>query len=52
MMKVDEFPELSASTVTFISCRGRLTKVLADAARGEMASKGGGGRVRLWVVDT
>ena len=34
-MKVDKFPELSASTVAFISCRGRLTKVLAGAARGK-----------------
>ena len=44
--------ELSASTVTFISCRGRLIKVLASAARGEMGSKGAGGRVRLSDVDT
>ena len=44
--------ELSASTVAFISCRGRLTKVLADAARGEKGSKGGVGQVRLSNVDT
>ena len=50
-MKVDIFPELSTSTVAFISCRGRLTKVLAGAARGEMGSKGGGGRVKLSDVD-
>ena len=51
-MKVDIFPELSASTVAFISCRGRLTKMLAGAARAETGSKGGGGRVRLSDVDT
>jgi hypothetical protein len=39
--------ELSASTVVFISSRGRLTEVLAGAARGETGSKGGGGQVRL-----
>jgi hypothetical protein len=32
--------------VAFISCRHRLTKMLAGAARGEMGSKGVGGRVR------
>ena len=47
MMKVDKFLELSASTVTFISCRGRLTKVLAGAARGETGIKGGVGQVRI-----
>ena len=46
------FKELSANTVAFISCRCRLTKVLADAARGEKGSKGGRGQVRLLVVDT
>jgi hypothetical protein len=46
-MKVDIFPELSASTRAFISCRGKLTKVLAGAARRETGSKGGEGRVRL-----
>ena len=44
--------ELSASTVAFIICRGRLIKVLAGAARGEMGSKGGGGRVGLSDVYT
>ena len=39
MMKVDTFLELSASTVAFISCRGRLTKVLAGATRGKTGSK-------------
>ena len=43
--------ELSASTVAFTSCRGRLTKVLAGAARGEKGSKGGGDRVTLSNVD-
>ena len=43
--------ELSANTVTFISCRCRLTKVLAGAAREEIGSKGGEGRVRLLDVD-
>ena len=38
--------------MAFISCRGRLTKVLAGSARGETGSKGGGGRVRLSDVDT
>ena len=52
MMKVDKFLELSANIVAFISCRGRLTTVLAGATRGEMGSKSGGGRVRLSDVDT
>ena len=43
--------EHSANTVA-ISCRGRLTKALAGAARGETGSKGGGGRVRLLDADT
>ena len=51
-MKVDKFPEHSASTVAFISYRDRLTKVLAGAARGKTGSKGGGGRVGLSDVDT
>ena len=38
--------------MAFISCRGRLTKVLAGAARGETGSKGGGGQVRLSDVGT
>jgi hypothetical protein len=38
--------------MTFISCRGRLTKVLAGTARGKTGSKGGGGRVRLLDADT
>ena len=34
---------LVEDTVAFISCRGRLTKVLVGAARGEgKGSKGGG----------
>ena len=44
--------ELLASTVTFVSCRGRLTKVLAGAARGEMGNKGVEARVRILDVDT
>ena len=51
MMKKDNLLELSAITVTFISWRGRLTKVLAGAARGETGSKGGGGQVRLSNVE-
>ena len=51
-MKVDKLLELSASTVAFISCRIRLTKVLACAAKGETRSKGGGGQLRLSDVDT
>ena len=39
-------------SVAFISCRGRLTKVLAGAARRGTGSKGGGGRVRISYVDT
>ena len=50
-MKVDVF-EAFSQHCAFISCRGRLTKVLAGAAREEMGSKGGGGRVRLSDVDT
>jgi hypothetical protein len=38
--------------VAFISCRSRLTKVLANTARGQMGRKGGGCRVRLSNVDT
>ena len=38
--------------MAFISCRGRLTKVLVGTTRGETGSKGGGGRVRLSDVDT
>ena len=44
--------ELSANTVAFISCRCRLTKVLAGASREEKGSKDGGGQVRLLDVDT
>ena len=44
--------KLSASTMAFISCRGRLTKVLAGAAKGETGNKGAGSRVRLSDVDT
>ena len=36
----------------FISCRSKLTKVLAGAARGKKGSKGGGSRVRLPDADT
>jgi hypothetical protein len=32
----DEYEKLSANTVAFISCRRRMTKVLAGAARGKM----------------
>ena len=39
MMKVDKFLELSASTVAFVSCIGRLTKVLAGASMREKESK-------------
>ena len=42
-MKKDNLLKLSASTVAFISCRSRLTKVLAGAARGKKGSKGVGG---------
>ena len=38
--------------MAFISCRSRLTKLLAGAARGGKGTKGGGGRVRLLDVDT
>ena len=51
-IKKDNKLKLSASTVAFISYRCRLTKVLAGAAKGEMGSKGGGGRMRLLDVDT
>jgi hypothetical protein len=51
MMKIDKILELSASTVAFISRRGRLAKVLAGAARGEMGSRGGVSRVMLSDVD-
>ena len=37
--------------MAFIICRGRLTSVLAGAARGGMGSKGGGGRMKLSDVD-
>ena len=40
------------STLNFISCRSRLTKVCAGAGRGEKGSKGREGRVRLVDVDT
>ena len=43
-MKVDKYLKLSARTAVFISGRGRLTPVLAGAARGEAES--GGGEVR------
>ena len=42
-----KYEELSANPVAFISCRRRLTKVLAGAAREEKGSKGGGGQVKL-----
>ena len=44
--------ELSASTLAFISWRGRLTELLAGATRGETGSKGEGGWVRLLNADT
>jgi hypothetical protein len=43
----EKIKELSANTVAFISCKSRLIKLLAAAAKGEKESKGGGGRVRL-----
>jgi hypothetical protein len=46
------YKELSVNTVASISCRNRLTKVLAGAARWEKGSKGGGNRLRLSNVDT
>ena len=50
--KIKYKTELSANTVDFISCRRRLTKVLAGAAKREKGSKGGGDCVRLLDVDT
>ena len=47
-----KYKELSANTVALISCRRRLTKVLAGAARGEKGSKSGGDQVRLSDVNT
>ena len=47
-----KYKELSANTVAFMSCRHRLTKVLAGAGRWEKGSKGGGGRMRLSNIDT
>ena len=41
LVKIEEIGAF-ANTVTFISYRCRLTKVLADATRGEKGSKGGG----------
>ena len=38
--------------MAFIGSRGRLTKVLVGATKGETGSKGGGGRVKLSDVDT
>ena len=43
----EKIKEFSVNIVAFISCRGRLTKVLPGAAKGETGSKGGGSRVRL-----
>ena len=51
-LKLKKYQELSANTVAFISCKNRLTKVLAGAARGKMGSKVGGGQVGLSDVDT
>ena len=42
-----KYKELSANTVAFISCRCRLTKVLAGTGRGEKGSKGAGGQESL-----
>ena len=47
-----KYMELLANTVIFISCRLRVTKVLAGASREKKGSKGAGGRVRLSDVDT
>ena len=44
--------ELAAKTVAFISCRGRLTIMLASATRGKKGSRDGGSKVRLPDVDT
>ena len=52
LTKVDKYLKLSARTAVFISGRGRLTPVLADAARGETGSRGGGGPVKLSDVYT
>ena len=49
-MKVDKLLELSASTVTFISWRGRLTKVLAGAARGEQEVRVGEAEWGYWML--
>ena len=38
--------------MAFISCRRRLTKVLAGGAIGKKGSMGGGGRVRLPDIDS
>ena len=47
-----KYIELSVNTVAFISCRCRLTKVLAGATMGETGNKDGGSHVRLPDVDT
>ena len=44
--------EVSANTVAFISCRSRLVKVLAGAAREEKGSMGQECQVKLLDVDT
>ena len=48
-MKVDKYLKLSARTAVFISWRGRLTPVLAGAARGETGSRGGEVRWSYWM---
>ena len=50
--KNKKYEELSANAVAFITCRHRLNKVLAGAARVKKGSKSGGSRVRISNVDT
>ena len=50
-MKVDVLGAFSQH-YDFHQLRGRVTKVLVGAARGEMVSKCGEGRLRLLDVDT
>ena len=47
-----KYKMLSANTVTFISCRSRMIKVLAGASRGRKGNKCVGGLVRLLNVDS
>jgi hypothetical protein len=45
-----KYKELSAKTVAFISCRHRLTKVLAGAARGKREVRAGEAN-KLLLID-